>query len=160
MSGVENTMKNKLFALLEIVNDLERVFPERKFTLDGHLLGSIGEVMAEYYYGVNLYSSSNKLHDGFVDNKEVQIKITQNSSVDINGKPDYLLVFFLKKSEGKIYEVYNGPGDLVLKKAKKTKSGWYNRSFKVLNQYDSHVLEKDRIKAIRKIEKWDESIKN
>ena len=33
------------------VAELEAEFPGRHFTLDGHLVGSIGEVMAAYYYG-------------------------------------------------------------------------------------------------------------
>jgi len=30
---------------------LEALFPGRKFTLDGHLVGSIGEVIAAYMFG-------------------------------------------------------------------------------------------------------------
>jgi hypothetical protein len=30
--------------MLRISTELERLFPNRKFTLDGHLVGSIGEV--------------------------------------------------------------------------------------------------------------------
>ena len=39
---------------------LEQMFPGRKFTLDGHLVGSIGEVVAAYIFDLDLkpYSSS------------------------------------------------------------------------------------------------------
>ena len=41
-------VKQKIKDLLLIVNELEKRFPDRKFTLDGHLFGSIGEVIAKY----------------------------------------------------------------------------------------------------------------
>ena len=46
----------KVQELVHIVSELETAFPERHFTLDGHLVGSIGEVMAAYYYGIDLYT--------------------------------------------------------------------------------------------------------
>lgn len=153
-------IKNKINELINIVNELESVFPGRKFTLDGHLLGSIGEVLAEHYYNIKLYPNSTKLHDGIVDDKEVQIKITQIGSVDISGKPSYLLVLFLDKINGEIFEVYNGPGDIVLKNAKATKNGWYTRQISTLSKLDKSVEETDRIKACVKINKWSKSIYN
>lgn len=43
--------------LYEIVAELETYFPDRHFTPDGHLVGSIGEVLAAYYYVPFLYQS-------------------------------------------------------------------------------------------------------
>ena len=31
--------------------------------MDGHLVGSIGEIMAAYYYGIGLYEASAPTHD-------------------------------------------------------------------------------------------------
>lgn len=95
--------------LLDQVNALEALFPGRRFTLDGHLVGSMGEVAAAYHYGVNLFPPSKERHDGFVDDKNVQIKITQTENVLIGEEPEYLIVLYLAKA-GKIYEVYNGLG--------------------------------------------------
>lgn len=39
-------VKAQVQKLFEIVKELEDDFPGRHFTLDGHLIGSIGEVMA------------------------------------------------------------------------------------------------------------------
>ena len=152
-------IKEILGTLLTIVNELERKYPGRKFSLDGHLLGSIGEVLAEYYYGIVLYPNSTKTHDGEIDKKKVQIKITQGDSVDINDIPEYLVVLFLKKSEGKVYEVFNGPGLLVLKDAKRTKNGWYNRSLSKLNEFDK-IVGDQRITPVNQIDKWNKSIRN
>ena len=41
--------------LYEIVSELEALFPGRYFTPDGHLVGSLGEVMAAHDYGLVLY---------------------------------------------------------------------------------------------------------
>ncbi len=152
-------IKDKISELLTIVNELEEKYPGRKFSLDGHLLGSIGEALASYYYGIILYPNSTKTHDGERDGKRIQIKITQGTSVDINDIPDYLIVLFLKKSEGKVYEVFNGPGSLVLSDAKRTKNGWYNRSLSKLSDYDQEVVEQ-RISTINHIDKWNKSIRN
>jgi hypothetical protein len=51
-------IKDKVQQLIEIVKELEKDFPGRHFTLGGHLVGSIGEVMASYYYGIELYTAS------------------------------------------------------------------------------------------------------
>ena len=48
--------------LYAIVNQLERDYNkhDRRFTLDGHLLGSIGEVYAAERYGIELAKSSSE----------------------------------------------------------------------------------------------------
>lgn len=43
-----NNAYQKISELLRIIGDLEESFPGRHFTLDGHLVGSIGEIMAAY----------------------------------------------------------------------------------------------------------------
>ena len=153
-------VKSNIIQLLKIVKDLETVFPERRFTLDGHLFGSIGEVLAKYYYGIELAPIGTKTHDGTIDGKNVQIKITQAASVDIADQCDYLLVLYLNKAECKIYEVYNGPGDLALRNRTKLKAGWYNRSILQLSELDKTIRKEERIKSIVEIKKWDRSKKN
>lgn len=59
-----DAVKTQVQKLVEIVAELEAEFPGRHFTLDGHLVGSIGEVMAAYYYGIELYRASAEIHDG------------------------------------------------------------------------------------------------
>ena len=90
-------IKNKVQKMLGIVTELEAEFPGRHFTLDGHLVGSVGEVLAAYYYGIELYKASTKVHDGCIGDREVQIKITQQDDIVINEKPQYLLVLYLTK---------------------------------------------------------------
>ena len=86
----------KIKDLLKIISDLENTFEGRKFTLDGHSLGSIGEVIAAYHYDIDLYPPSVKIHDGVTkDGRKVQVKITQGKSYVFSGKPDYLIALHL-----------------------------------------------------------------
>ena len=153
-------IRDKVREMISIVAELENEFPGRHFTLDGHLVGSIGEVLAAYYYGIELYKASTKVHDGVIDGREVQIKITQQDNIVINGKPDYLLVLYLTKN-GNVYEVYNGPGDEPWNTASNY-DNHNNRHMMVnrLMELDAKVCLKDRIKKQVPIEKMKKEYKN
>ena len=49
--------------LYALVAQLEALFPGRRFTPDGHLVGSIGEVIAAHRYGLDLLPHSAQGHD-------------------------------------------------------------------------------------------------
>ncbi len=140
-----DNLKQKYRELNKTILDLNAEY-DRHFTLDGHLVGSIGEVLASYYYGIKLATASHKKHDGIVDGKEVQIKITQRNAVVIKDEPDYLLVLHLDK-DGEIYEVYNGPGSIAFEVASKQDS--YNHRHLQINRLidqDRRVPDDERIK--------------
>lgn len=155
-----NKIKQQVQRLVEIVAQLEAEFPGRHFTLDGHLVGSIGEVMAAYYYGIELYAASTEIHDGEVDGKKVQIKITQQDNIVINHEPEYLIVLYLNRN-GNVYEVYNGPGKIPWESASKRDSH-NNKHMRVnkLMELDKAVDECKRITQINYIEKMDVKYKN
>ncbi len=155
-----DNVKQQVQELIQIVKSLEAQFPGRHFTLDGHLVGSIGEVMAAYYYGIELYTASAVAHDGEIDGKKVQIKISQQDNIVINHEPEYLIVLYLNKS-GDIYEVYNGPGKEPWETASK-KDSHNNRHMLVnkLMKMDEMVKQEDRIPAIHGIEKMKPEFKN
>jgi hypothetical protein len=69
--------------LQRIVLRLEELFPGRHFTLDGHLVGSIAEVIASYMYDLELLPRSQQCHDGkcYRTGINVQIKGTQRNRV-------------------------------------------------------------------------------
>jgi hypothetical protein len=99
--------------LYEIVGEFEDLFKGRKFTLDGHLVGSIGEVIAAHRYGLTLLPASYETHDATTPNGvPVQIKTTQAKSVALRAKPKHLIVLFLA-SNGEVTEVFNGPGSIA-----------------------------------------------
>ena len=99
--------------LYAIVSRLEELAPGRKFTPDGHLVGSIGEAVAAYAYGLELLPASVKQHDAKApDGRLVQIKLTQGQSVALSYDCEHLLVLQLDQKRGFV-EVYNGPGAQV-----------------------------------------------
>jgi len=102
---------NQLEKLLTIVHELEANYKGRKFTLDGHLIGSIAEVYCEDYYDLTLLIMSEKVHDAVLPNGEkVQIKVTQANKVGLRHEPEILLVLFLDKKNLRFEEIYNGYG--------------------------------------------------
>jgi hypothetical protein len=99
--------------LYAIIRKLEDHFPGRHFTPDGHLVGSIGEVLASHHYGLTLFTASSETHDArSEDGRLVQVKATQGKSIGLSSQPDYLLVIKILPS-GQCEEVYNGPGKLA-----------------------------------------------
>ena len=99
--------------LYEVVRQLESLFPGRRFTPDGHLIGSIGEVLAAHYYGLDLYPGSEPKHDATAkDGRRVQIKATQGTGVGLRSEPETLLVIKLER-DGTFDEVFNGPGGIA-----------------------------------------------
>lgn len=136
--------------LYGIVGRLETEYRDhsRHFTLDGHLVGSIGEVYAAERYGIELFASSAPAHDGTApDGRLVQIKATQRDSVGISAKPDFLIVLRIDKRGG-IDEVYNGPGEPVwslFANRKHPKNGQHQVSLARLKKLNEEVPLEKRI---------------
>ena len=103
-------LSDKIKELYKITNELECTYPGRKFTVDGHLVGSIGEVIVAEHYGLSLLPNSTKTHDAVSkEGKQVQIKATQVKGIAISSEPDYLIVIRILP-DGSWEEIYNGPG--------------------------------------------------
>ena len=99
--------------LYALVGEFQALFPGRSFTPDGHLVGSIGEVLAAYRYNLLLHTASKAGHDAVArDGRQVEVKATQGSSVALRSEPEHLLVLHLGK-DGRATEIYNGPGATV-----------------------------------------------
>ncbi len=98
------------------IERLSLAFPNRRFTIDGRLVGDIGEVIAELEYDVNLHEVSQPEYDGVTtDGRRVQIKATFKNSLTFKTTPDFLLGFKLYPN-GTYEEVFNGPGHLIYTK--------------------------------------------
>src|SRR3954451_11809986 len=64
-----------------IVTELEGMHPGRKFPLDGHLVGSIGEAAAEALFDMTFVAASSAGHDAIAtDGRRVEIKATYGTS--------------------------------------------------------------------------------
>ena len=139
-------LADKIKELYRITNELESRYPGRKFTIDGHLVGSIGEVIVAEHYGLTLLPNSTKTHDAVSkDGKYVQIKATQVQSISISSEPDYLIAIKLF-SDGSWEEVYNGPGKPAWNNTgKMQKNGQRPISLSKLKKLALLVEEKDKI---------------
>jgi len=89
---------------------LEEMYPGRKFTPDGHLVGSTGEVIAAPALGLTLYRASyagHDAHDG--QGGDVQIKMTAGKSVAMYAESIRIAVLMVVSPE-EAEIVYDGPG--------------------------------------------------
>jgi hypothetical protein len=136
--------------LYKLVAQLEGMFPGRPFTPDGHMVGSLAECFAEYYYGLNLYACSNPGHDAHVEDCKVEIKATQGDRVALRSGPERLLVFRLFK-DGSFEEVYNGPGAPVWARFEgkaKPSNGQFQVSLTQLRRLMESVPQEERVRRI------------
>ena len=104
--------------IYEATAALEARYPQRKFAPDGHLVGSIGEVIAAEALGLTLHPMSRPGHDAYDANGDVQIKMTAGTRVAMYATCDRLVVLrIVSPKEAEI--VYDGPGQSVWEKAGK-----------------------------------------
>lgn len=95
------------------IERLRTAFPHRRFTVDGRLVGDVGEIIAELDYDIILHEVSQPDHDGnTTEGRNVQVKATFRDSLTFKTTPDYYLGFKLYP-DGHYEEIYNGPGPLI-----------------------------------------------
>lgn len=139
-----------LDSLYEASEGLEELFPGRKFTLDGHLVGSVGEVVAAYIFDLDLNRASTQGHDAIAkDGRQVEVKLTQRTSVGIRHQPEHLITLHRPKG-GPVCIVFNGPGSVAWLNAGQIQSnGQRSISLKRLAVLDRTVADKERLKMVR-----------
>ena len=140
------SMAQKIQNLFAITCELEAMYPGRKFTIDGHLVGSIGEVLVAEKYGLTLLPNSTEIHDAVTsDGRFVQIKATQIKRIAISSEPEFLIVIQIQE-DGSWQEVYNGPGKLVWDNAgKRQKNGQRQISLAKLKMLMKSVEESQKV---------------
>ncbi len=109
-------------ALYRVVEELSVAYPGRPFTPDGHLVGSIGEVVARETFGFELLPPSERAHDAICSTRgKVQVKITAGHSIALRATCDHLIVLrIVSPEEAEI--IYDGPGAPIWKIAGKRQS--------------------------------------
>lgn len=136
-----------------IVNELETLHPGRRFPLDGHLVGSIGEAAAEALFALELVPASSPGHDAIADDGQtVEIKATYGNrnvamratSRDAAGA---LIVLRLSRRSTIPHEVvYNGSLARVLHSAGRAqKNGQESLLLSRLRQLDTEVPDGERV---------------
>lgn len=131
---------------------LEALFEGRKFTLDGHLVGSIGEVIAAAMFDLKLNIASTKGHDALaIDGRRVEVKLTQGNKVALRDEPDHLIVLHRPKG-GPLTVIYNGPGQAPWESAGKMADNGQRRvGISTLRRLNKDVSEQDRLEVIRSV---------
>ncbi len=144
--------------LLKITSQLREKYKchGKNFTLDGRLVGDIGEVLVAEKYGLKLYSENSKIHDGeeILTGRKVQIKASfKGYSYFPYGErsiPEYFLSVKVEEN-GDLTELYNGPGRylyenyIVKRKLKPYRNSYYTLSKGVLKGLNIEVIETEKI---------------
>ncbi len=74
-------------AIFEATVSLHGAFSKKRFTIDGRLVGDIGEVLVELDYDLILFDKQMKDYDAVTpDNRMVQIKATFKNSLTFKNK--------------------------------------------------------------------------
>jgi hypothetical protein len=147
--------------LLSITKTLKEKY-NRSFSLDGRLVGDIGEVLAAEKYGLELLSENAFKHDAkeIATGRMVQIKASFKNNSYFPFGEDKILDYFLSINileNGDIEELFNGPGTYIIehyikpRKLKHYKNTYYTLSKGVLRELNKEVLEKDKIKLLNQV---------
>lgn len=143
--------------LLEITRALKSQH-NRSFTLDGKLVGDIGEVLAKEKYGLQLYDENHPIHDAYQisTGRKVQIKSSFKgySYFPCNQVPDYFLSLVITE-KGELIELFNGPGQYIVEhyikpnKLKPFRNSYYSLAKGILQRLNQQVPDKDKISTVK-----------
>lgn len=148
--------------LLAITQKLKEkyIHLNKQFSLDGKLVGDIGEVLAAEKYGLRLLDENAPIHDAeeIGTGRMVQIKSSFKGNCYFPYGKDRIPEFFLSihiQDTGEIVELFNGRGrfiyeEYVLKNnVKPYKNSYYTLSKRILTKLNIRVAEDDKIKVKR-----------
>ena len=144
------TVSEAVKQMLGIIRLLQKAYPKKKFTLDGRLVGDLGEILVEGAYDVELFEGLQKHHDGqSSDGRLVQIKATMKNSLTfpVDHIPHYYLGIKIH-SDGSFTEIFNGPGSVAweaVKNRKPTKTNLHSIGITALKRLNEKVKRSDRI---------------
>jgi hypothetical protein len=109
-------IKEALSHIFQGIELLKGQFPLKDFTIDGRLVGDIGEVIAAIEYDLTLYEAQTPNHDGETSGgRKVQVKATFKDKLTMTAVPELYLGLQLLK-DGTYREIFNGPGALIAKR--------------------------------------------
>jgi hypothetical protein len=146
-------IKDSLSKIFSGIQQLRKTFPIKEFTIDGRLVGDIGEVIVQRDYDVKLYDKLVGGYDGeTTDGRLVQIKATFKNSLTFSKIPDYYLGIKINK-DGTYTEIYNGPSKNIVEKYGHRKGfGIFLLSFPnlALKELSNNITAEDRIPKRRR----------
>jgi hypothetical protein len=147
--------------LLRATQRLNMLFAGRPFTPDGHLVGSIGEVVAEYIYDLDLQRAGTPQIDAHTkDGRTVQIKLTGARGTSygmrwykgMEARPADLLVG-LQLTDAGFIETYNGPYPVeLLRDRPDSRNGQVSISLNKLRRLNPKTLA--HVHSFESINRW------
>ena len=106
-------IENSLKQIFSGINQLKEALPSKEFTIDGRLVGDIGEAIVQRDYDLSLYEGLTKDYDGETPcGKKVQIKATFKDQLTFKKVSDYYLGIKINEN-GTYQEIFNGPGSVI-----------------------------------------------
>jgi len=133
------------------IRQLKNALPTKDFTIDGRLVGDIGEAIAQRDYDLILYEGLAKDYDGETPcGRKVQIKATFKDSLTFKKVSDYYLGIKIHE-DGSYEEIFNGPGGVIANEYGHRKGfGEVLLSFpnKRLRELSANVSHEQRIKKL------------
>ena len=144
------TIPEAVRQMLGIVEQLCAAYPKKRFTLDGRLVGDIGEVLVEDAYELELFEDIKKHHDAeCADGRLVQIKATMKKSLTFPADhvPNYYLGVQIHP-DGSFTEIFNGPGAIAwatVKGRAAPKTNLFSVPIASLRRVQTRVAEGDKI---------------
>jgi hypothetical protein len=114
-------LKKLIKQLYGIQKQLRSVFPELEFTLDGKIVGDIGEAIAMQQFGLSKLPGNTKTHDLLTANGKMKVQVKATLATDPNRNVgmgwnkevfDHLLVLQIKR-DGECERVFDGPGHYI-----------------------------------------------
>lgn len=123
------------------------------FTLDGNLVGDLGEAVAAELFGLRLTGRSNEGVDGYAaDGRSVQVKAsgTMRGAAfrPVETRADHLLFFHFHYDECAGEVVYNGPEEPVVRSLPAQWTGQRCVSVPTLRRLDELVDEMKRLPIV------------
>ena len=148
--------------LLDITKKLRTTYKkyDKQFTLDGKLVGDIGEVLAAEKYGLKLYGENEQIHDGeeIKTGRKVQIKSSFKGYCyfPYDHVPEYFLSLKIEDN-GELIEQFNGPGAFIKKHyieargLKHYKKSYYTLSKGVLKELNERLKKEAPSQRIQEV---------
>lgn len=143
--------------LLNITASLKKQYQGTlDFSLDGRLVGDIGEALVSEKFDIKLYGKNEPNYDGFhrPTKKQVQIKASMayNFSYPFDRDLEHYIAVHIKP-DGQLEVLYNGPGKpindfLKLNKRKSYRKIWTGITANHLRYLDSQTPSGDRLPEV------------
>lgn len=106
-------IKEGLAEIFSGIAKLKAGYGHRHFTIDGKLVGDIGEVIAEQEFDIKLTDKSKTGYDAHMrDFRRVEVKATFQTTLLFRSIPDYCIGLKLSR-DGSHEVVFNGPGRYI-----------------------------------------------